>query len=348
MKALHPVLGAVLAAALSAPAAAADAFEAWLPEDTLFFASLDDWAETCRRYKGGPLDLFWNDPAMQAFLERPLDRWKQWNDEARAKAGVSWDEGIALLQGQLSVAIPRLVAERGGEPDIVILCDLGENAAKVPELLKRVEETAGKDLRRTEEEFRGVTLVTFLKEGAGEPEPDTAYFLDGATFAIANRPEPLRDVVARRGDPEAPSLGRSETFRKMRQRAGARVDAFAYADVQALIAALAGEIGMGGEKAATIIQGLGLGTVRAMSLGLELQPEGIAQSVHVLAPGKKSGALKLVDGKNAALAPPRFVPPDAVSWGAWTCDFQGLWAEARAAAENIQPGAGAQMDMYLE
>ncbi|MHC4223804.1 MAG: DUF3352 domain-containing protein [Planctomycetota bacterium] len=356
MRVLFHLAGLALAAALFAPVVSAESFDRRLPNSTIFYFSIENLERTKERYNASPLNSLWNDPAMQAFLEKPLKRWSEWMEEVKKEDGITPEEVFSVVSGQVVFAITELRADSPDGEDVgfLALVDVAGKQEKVKELIGKAEETLLKDgkFRRMEEEFQGIALVHYASAGDEEEAKDRerpdCWFLDGDTFAIGTALRDLKMIVALRGDSEASTLADSETYRKVRARVGARSEAFAYLGVKELMKALAEKEGAENETLRMVSAILGLEVVEAVGVQASLEGGGVQMNAFVPLSGDKEGLLKFFDAPNSALTPPAFVPEDVVSASTVTLDWPELIEEARRVANRIQPGAAQQVDMVLQ
>ncbi|MFQ5844051.1 MAG: DUF3352 domain-containing protein, partial [Planctomycetota bacterium] len=205
------------------------------------------------------------------------------------------------------------------------------------------------EAHRVEEEFRGTAIVTW--EGSGKENDDVvhgpiSYFVSGNTFAVADGPDVLKDILTRRGEEETASLASSSLYRTLRDRVGRRSSLMGYInadEIWKLVEKMADD-----EQALTVLRALGVRGIQGLAFSMDLGDRGVSQAFYVHAPGRKTGILKLFGGENAGLGPPAFVPPEVAQAFTLALDFQLLWAEARRVMNEIRPGSAEMMDAQLE
>ncbi len=334
----------LLAALLFAAVATAQSFDELLPDSTFLYVSVENVARTRERWDKSPLAALWKDEAMQAFLEKPRAKWAAWMEEIRKDEEFTPDDVLEVLAGQVAVAV--VWPEGADEPTPLVLADIGENGEKVKELVAKMEKKGIESgERRDEEEFRGVKIVRYSKGGEGDERRDSgAWFLDGRTFALAEKADTLKDLLARREHREEGTLASRELYRRTRGRLGARAgDFFLYLDAPNLLKGLLDSEEIG-EDEMRIMGALGVTAIEALALEFAIEPGGLAMRFFLPVKGPKAGVLKLLDGRNSALLPPRYAPADALTAGAWTLDVPALYEEARKVADRIEEGTSAQMD----
>lgn len=328
-------------ALLLAAASAAQSLDSLLPDSTVFYVSIEDAGRTRKRWDESRLAALWKDEAMQAFLEKPRAAWAAWMERVAKEDVFTPEDVLGLLSGQALLA--GTWPEGADEPKPMIVADIGENAEKLRELVRKIEkrlidEEGG---RRDEEEFRGVKIVSYQDS---DGSADSAWLLDGKLFAMSEDAEALKDLLARRDRGGEGTLASRELYKRTRARLGARAsDAFAYVDGPNLLAGLqaAGELD---EETMRILGALGITAIEGLALEFAIEPRAVALRMFLPVKGEKAGILKLLDGKNSALVPPRYVPADALTAGAWTLDIPALWEEARKVMDRFEEGLSQQMD----
>ncbi len=285
---------AVVAASF-APAAQADPFDQLLSDSTVLYVSIENLAKTTERYKESALFALYNDPAMQVFLEKPLRAWAEMMMKMKAEDGISPEDVFKVLAGQVAVVIPEIrFGQRGIVARPVVLADVGD-AEVVQGLITQVEEVLLKDdnVRRMEEEFRGVTIVHYARaqedeEGAREPDGPQCWYLDGKTLALAEKVDDLKAILARKGDTEAPSLANHEPYRRVRARLGERAEVVAFLNVSVLNKVMA-EIQRKDAAMFRVISGME--SVDGLGMQTSLSRDGLTMSMFISIPGAKQGLL---------------------------------------------------------
>jgi hypothetical protein len=331
------------------PLVAAQGYDQLLPDSTIFYVSIENVTRTKERFQETALHGLWNDPAMKAFMEKPLQSWSDAMRKQKEESGFNMAEVLDLVSGQAMLAFTGV--DDKGEPRVVVLVDIGKNADKVRELVTKAEETLLADgtVRRDEEEFAGVTIVRYSTEDDEAPSPDgpDCWFVTDGLFGASDDPEDLKRLLVRRGEEAVGSLATREVYATTRRRFGGRADFFAYFDLKNLLGAMA-EAGELDENDQRVFGALGILNIDAVALQLALEPRAVDMQLFVPLNGPKKGLLKIFDGTPGNLVPPRFIPDDAIAAGVMMLDLNALWAEAIKVANEIEPGSGMMMDGFLQ
>lgn len=162
-------------------------FDRMLPDDTLLYVSLRSVPRTMERYREGALRAFWEEPAVATFTASLRKGWGEAMARVKEKAGVSLEEMLDVVAGEVALFVP---AGGVGEDAMryVILADIGGNGERVREILEGAERSIleGDRYRRFEEEFRGVTIVSY-QSTAEKQEPKG----EGRGEEVVEPPEPI-------------------------------------------------------------------------------------------------------------------------------------------------------------
>lgn len=333
-------------ALLLAAVAAAQSFETLLPDSTAFFVSVENVARTKERWGKCRLAALLEDEAMQPFLEKPRESWKESMAQLEKEGFFSPEEVLDVLSGQAVFA--GVWPAEAKEPEPLLIADIGENSERLRELVAKIEKRLvdEKGNRRDEEEFRGVKIVHYTAKDSEDAEAG-AWFIDGKTFAMTSRAEALKDMLARKDRDGEGTLATRDLYRRIRGRLGARsADVFAYVDGQNILGAVQGA-GIASEFTMKMLGALGITSIEGLAAEFVLEPKDIALRAFVAVKGEKRGVLKLLDGKNSALLPPRYVPADALTAGAFTLDTAAFWEEVRRTMDRMEQGASERMDQQF-
>jgi hypothetical protein len=340
----------ILLLALSSLAVAGEPLDRLVPDTTVFYVSFENVGRTRERFEASRLHALWRDPAVQAFAGKAIAAFGEWTEKSRKEEGWAIEDVLEVVDGHFALAITSIEGD-GDDAQGLMMADIGGNADKMRELVSRIEavQLEGGSIRRTEEEFRGVTIVTYRDaEGEGDGEDQDCWFLDGETFAYGSRPERLREALAQR-EAEGGALAAHEPYRRARDRTGERTDLVLYLGYPALVGALKSEGGpLADESDAKIFGALGLADIDAICAQVALEESGLGMRLFVSVPAEKRGVLKLFAAANRALLPPAFVGDDVTSVSTVALDVPALWEEVRRVGNEIEPTFGASIDAAVE
>ena len=359
MRVLRTSIVLVLLAAV-ATTAAAGTLDRLLPESTVLLVSVGDITEIEAKLKASPMHAFYQEKEVQEFLKLPRRAWDEAMEKAKGELGISPEEVLGALRGEMAFAVTglRRLDDERQIIGVVALFRVGENEGKIRELIARIEENeeAMKHLRRVVTDARGAKIVSYFnkddEDGWQRIEDDLftgppCYFLQDGLLAIANDVDVLQGILARSGSEDVPSLASHDQYRGMREQTGARSDFMLYVNALPIWEVLK-EKSADEPMVARVMDALGVFSIRGLGYSMELTRDALVGRMFLDAPGEKRGLMRLLAAKNTALVPPKFVPPDAGSVMTMSFDFADLWAETRRVVERIDAAALKEMDAGIE
>jgi hypothetical protein len=166
MKRLAPSLAALLAAAV-VHAASAPPPEQLLPGDTLGVLTLPEFAKSRAQWSQWPAAQLWTDPAIKAFKDKFLAKFKTDLVEPLEKEfGVKFADYSGLAQGQVTLAITRNgwdTAQPGQEPGFLFLLDARDRSEQLRTNLTNLKKKwvdSGKQIKT--EKIRDLEFTTLI------------------------------------------------------------------------------------------------------------------------------------------------------------------------------------------
>lgn len=362
MKRLGPIVLAVIALILLAtPVVRAEEAARILPDSTIFYLSVDDVSATAGRFSTHPLKALWEEPDVKAFMEPLLAQFEGAMNEAKEKlAGASPTELLHLTKGQLAIAFTGVRSGTGGmRIGMVAVAEIGDDEEALRTWIAKMEAglSVEENARRTEEDFRGTTIVTYLplaKEGEEKEEVEVlpSWCVSDGLFVVSLDPELLREMLGRRAEEGDTGLSSTEDFRRIKERCGGTGDVFLYVNMASAWQMLpmimnASGAGEAADQVMKVVDALGLTGLRAFGAQESLTPEGLVQRGFFRMPGARTGLLRLFSAENGPVMPPRFVSPDSTTAMTMRLDLHGFWQEVRKIADSIEPGTSEQLDAGL-
>ncbi|HID74994.1 MAG TPA: hypothetical protein EYP56_03250, partial [Planctomycetaceae bacterium] len=164
---------------------------ALLPEDTAVLVSVLDVRELVERFSSTSLGRLLRDPQVKPILEHLYGSTSQQVARARDRIGLSLEDLLSVLRGELSLAV---VAREEQRPGVIVLIDAGERIRILRELMRRAGERLEQNgADRSEEVAEDTPLVIYRRPGAGRPE--VVWFEKDGTLAIGSSAELLRGVL---------------------------------------------------------------------------------------------------------------------------------------------------------
>ena len=391
-KKLHSILTAVAMLAAGMPAilttAAAESVTAAFPKDTVLALYIRNGEEFSRKWDASPLGKAWSDEGIQAFFAPLLkgdDGLAVWDRELKEVFGVTVKEVADVFQGETILGMQNIpdklwgaLADAADEepaigelaeffPPMVFVGRIGENRAKLDELIARVEKHEGAEeeededvkLVNKEEQFLGETLHLKIVESAedGALGAGWAVIDDIAIFAMPV--QALRETVSRLKQADGAGSLRDSFFGKFDKASGS-YDLVIYGKIEAVYPSFAKLVtdGMGGgnDKAAEqlglsldgVLNALGLDTFKAFAYGMQLG-EDVTEMDSILYYDRENtkglaGLLAFGEG-NAPLA--SWIPEDVLAVNAMRYDLGGFWKGLWDIMNAVSPQVTALVKMQL-
>jgi len=321
MTSLHRFLFLGLSALLLLPARASVQLVNLIDENCPVVLSVQDMPALLKHGAESPWAKTWHDEQLKKFLsplrtQMKLDRW---DDECKAKTGYTVDELLAMVKGQMLVAMTSPdVFDLGNNPDasripVLVAIELGENTTKVAKLIAELDEKEHEVFRL--EDYAGVQLHIYQKsaEKGGVDKfvwamADGIWFLSPSKAVVQNTIDQLKN-----GRASAP-LGESERFLKIRKQA-ADADFTFLCNLQAVYPAIKLAVEKSAEKKqgqtmgippGVIMDALGLDTLRDLYLCVAISSDS-TQVNGGLTCSEQRGLFKMFAFTDGPVAQPVFV-----------------------------------------
>jgi hypothetical protein len=310
-----------------------------IPPETVLLIEVDDFSRLKGQFEKTNFFKLYKDPSMAAFVEdfksKLSEKVRKLNNkiaEATVNVGV-------LPEGRVAIAwvLDEKTKEKE-EPSSLFIVQWGQMAAKIEEAVeeqvkKAVEDGAHKKI----EDYRGITIVTIIKELPPKKVPDLGSYNPEGTNSPAMKtvqPPPekmhycfaddnlvasdnidvLKFVIAHIKGATGATLADDSDYAATTRAVGPYHDIDFYVNIKQIIrTALAQDAT---SKTKTTISNLGLDNVTSLgcSIGISREPGGSCSGKALLRiAGRKKGLCKMLDFEPAVPRPPQFVPSSACS-----------------------------------
>lgn len=352
--------------------------EQLLPDDTVAVFSIPDWTKLSAYYKQSPYSQLWADPAMKAFKEKFLTKFKaDVTEPLERELGGKLADYKDLLQGQLTVA---LTPPREGTPDPVGLLIMLDAKDKSEQLKTRLadlkkkwtdsgKETKTEKIRDTEfsvvsiseEDWKKLTSKVFPKADAAEAqdkeeqekkEPLQLHIgQHKSLLLIGENPKSLEKIIARQSGGIVPTLGEQAAFQK---NYGSKFrDSLGYGWLhfkpiyQMIVKRLAESEeappeGMPDPR--KIMPALGFEGLETLGLSMSGNNDGGQAEFFIGVPeARREGLFKILALEKKDSSPPPFIPADVVKFQRWRLNVQNAWSAIEATIGKIDPNISAMV-----
>ena len=356
------LLAVTLSACLRASAAVPPP-DKLLPNDTLAVMTVPDVNKAMEIYSNAPQTRLWNDPSMQAFRTKFMDKLKSTLiTPMEHDLGIHFDDYTGLPQGQLTFAI----VQDGWQgspgdtktPAMVLLVDTKDKSAQLKSNLADLRKKwvdAGKTVK-TEKirdvEFSAITLSANdlpkslrgdasdsadagAKSGDAAGSKDKLYIGQADSLLImASSPRVIEKILSAMSGNSAASLSELPAFAANRDAMFRDANTFNYGwvNLHLLVEALKRSVppdppsDSAGPAPSKIIAAVGLEGLKTAAFSTAFSPDGGKANLLLGVPeDARSGIFQLLAGESKDSLPPAFVPADAVKFQRYRLDGQKLW-----------------------
>lgn len=249
--------------------------EQLLSDDTIAVLSVPEYTALAAAYRNAPIARLWKDDAMREFREDLVKRLgKELIEPLERQAGIKSSEFVALLNGQLTVALTKTGwGDPGRPPGLIVILDTRDKAEQLKKNLAAVRTKLAESGRKVRtDRLREVELMTFAAEidlahlgmpdASGELKPQAESSKERSSPApppvskttteteisfgqidslllIGTSQRDLEKVIARLGGGTVPALADKSVFEGARQAVSRDVLAFGWVDPAPIIDAVA-------------------------------------------------------------------------------------------------------------
>jgi len=339
--ALTGYLGLAALTALATSSRAAD-MEKALPESTLFFFKIKNFADLRDSFKQTGFGQLLADPAMKPLKDDAIAKMEDGNKDLKAKLGVSLNELLTLPQGAVTLAVVTK-ADPKMPVSLLISADAGSNKAKMTEvMMKATDQAKQADAKVGTETFKGLTLhiVQAPKEGDKPASPPLIWTNVDSVFHIASDADALKDLITH-ADGRSDSLASVESYTKTKAKlADAPVTWFLDISKAIKQAVKILQPGGAGQNTEALLQVTGVTGLKAASgtFGFNAGPFDSVSKVYVMAPAPTQGVLKLFSMPKQTLRPESWVPGNVTSYYTLSWDLDGAYSALNDLVNQFNPG----------
>ncbi|MBL9172711.1 MAG: hypothetical protein JNL10_04180 [Verrucomicrobiales bacterium] len=341
------------------------------PQDSLLLLTVPDWTSAQGSVAGAPLGKLWADPAMKPFREKFESGFREkFLLGVEKDLGVKAQDFLALLQGQLSVAVIKAgwnPADEKTDPTVVLVMDTREKSDQLKARLAEVRQRLSEAKRASRlEKIRDVEFTTLTFERAADksakadPDDDdpkdekdssapskwelTFGQVDSA-LVLATSSQGLDRVVARLTGGTVPSLGETADFQTAASVGEFReATVYGYLQAASLVEAFesGGQEGSGeggfGLQPKQLVSAMGLDGFRSVAASARQGETGLAIRFFAAVPeARRTGLFRLLRFEAKDAAPPAFVPADAAEFQRIRINGPQVWSGVESMLRQVAP-----------
>jgi len=338
--------GVALAGVLLAPATsrAADQAEKAFPASTFAYLKIENASKLREGFKASQIGQLLADPALKPLKQDVMAQLEEPAKQLKDKIGVSLKELLTLPQGAIRIGMISREAANGKPPVVLIgSLDAGENAAKLDEVLAKVnKQTEVGGGKVTTETFKGSKL-TILRDGENDNEP-LVWTKIGTVYHVASDVDALKDQISNASG-RTESLASNENYQGVLKALGDAPQVSFFADVTQLIkVAIASNPGGNAAQMEAQLQLTGINGFKALGGSFTFNQGEYDQvgKLFIYSPGPAQGVLKIFSMPPTELKPQAWVPASANSYQSFSWDLDAAWKAVQELADQF--GAGGFID----
>ena len=340
-----------------------------MPSETILLLNIDDFNQTRAAFEKTDFYGLYKDPAMAGFVE---DFKKKWRTKMQ-KLGNKIAEGIVsadmLPQGRLAVAL--VIDEQAGnidEPRFLLIAQWGSAIGRIKEAVdETVKAAIESGLHKTSEDYRGITVVTMIKQVPPRKVPDldsynpesrgplpmktiqpppekTHYCYVDDCLIVSDSLDVLKFVLAHSKGAASPVLAADPDYSTSTRAVGPHHDIDLYVNIKQIIRATVAADTTGQAKAA--IGNLGLDNVASLAASIAFAREpgtSCAGKAILKINGGKKGICRMLEAESATLRAPRFISASACSTAFFNLNIVKVYEELGKILMSFSPEAAAWM-----
>jgi hypothetical protein len=340
-----------------------------MPPQTIVLLNIDNFSQTRAAFEKTDFYKLYKDPAMAGFVE---DFKKKWRTKMQ-KLGNKIAEGIVgadmLPQGRLAVAL--VIDEQAGnigEPKFLMMAQWGSAIGRIKEAVdETVKAAIESGLHKTSEDYRGITIVTMIREVPPRKVPDlgsynpesrgplpmktiqpppekTHYCYVDDCLIVSDSLDVMRFVLAHFKGAASPVLAEDPDYSASTRAVGPYHDIDLYVNIKQIIRATVAADTTGQSKAA--IGNLGLDNVASLAASVAFAREpgsSCAGKAILKINGAKKGICRMLEAESATLRAPRFISESACSTAFFNLNIVKAYEELGKILMSFSPQAAAWM-----
>ena len=315
-----------------------------LPDSTLFFFKVKNFAEFREAFKQSQFGQLLADPAIKPLKDDIRSKLEKQSKALKDKLGVTIDELLTLPQGPAHVAI---VTKTGGRIPIAVLvtADAGKNEKAMTDVMvKSTKQAEEANAKVGTESFKGLTLHIIQPPKDGDKiNPPLIWTNMGSVFHLATDLDALKDLIVH-ADGRSDALGSVESFKKATGKLSADSTPVSwFFDINKAIKLAVRTFqakNAGGPNIEALLEQVGINGLKAAA-GTFTFNSGAYDSVskvYFLAPAPTQGILKLFMMPPTGLRPEPWVPATVASYQTMSWELDGAYDALNELVNTFSPG----------
>ncbi|MHC4475750.1 MAG: hypothetical protein ACYTEL_08890 [Planctomycetota bacterium] len=344
-----------------------------VPAETIVLIDVGNFSELKLQFEKTNFYKLYKDPAMAQFVENLKKKVREKIRQKDNKIAEVIVNAEMLPEGRVSLAFIR--NEQNSDPGatpFLFLSQWGQNIEQLKELTEtEVRKAIESGTHRTTEDYRGVGIVTLIRERqpievpdltgydpkSGSPPPSKTVqpppekmhrsFVDDC-LVVSNNVDVHKFAIAHMKGATGASLWDDADYVVGMKAAGPYHDLDLYINIKQIMKIALAKDATG--KRGAMMASLGVDNVRSLacSIGVSrLAGSSFTSKAVVRIEGAKRGICKMLEAETTALRPPRFLPASASAALFYNLNTKKAYAELAKMLTSLSPQAAAIMYMPL-
>jgi len=373
-------------------------FDTFIPDTALVYVSVKNITETKENFKESNLYKLWEEEEIQTALQSAIEQVRQGLQEAEEEIGISFKEISEMFTGEVAFVLLTLetktvttkktevdwdavdfekfdfetgqlpqkeVEARETEfvPYFGLIADIGENRARLEEVIERALEAAGEDAPyRKTSESRGVAIN--ILEDKEDPSIVMAYAFVDNLFIGTWGVETLERMIANYKVKIQAPLSQNTTYRYVMSKLGEEPDAVSFVNMEACYDLPLEEFGeevfsefgppqapspaFGPKFFKDSFRSMEEASIKALGNATFLAPGKTVCTSYSYAPGLPKGAMKIYPTEIPPTKSLTFTPKEAFCYALAFMDFQEYWKQIKKQLEAQSEATGVDFFSQFE
>jgi hypothetical protein len=345
-----------------------------VPPETLVLVDVGDFSVLEEQFGKTNFHKLYKDPAMSAFVEDAKTKIREKVRKQDNKIAEAIVQSKLLPEGRLAVAlVGKKPGESGDKGGFLLLSEWGERSKELQEAIEsEVREAVESGAHRKTEDYRGVTIVTLIRERPAIEIPNTSG-QDGSSSSVTSGPQTIerppeevhycfvedclivssdvevhKFVIAHIKGASSATLGDDADYVASMKSTGPSHDIDLYVNIKRIMQTTSADDSSGQRVA--MMATMGLDNVRSLgfSIGVGRLAGGSFSSKIVLGiDGEKKGIFKMLEFESAPLRAGRFMSASSSTALFLNVSIKKAFDELARMVTSISPQAAALLYMPL-